>query len=239
MSLNAKKVAGGGNGGGKDFVEQQPIEAGVYPARIVQVLDLGLQSQRPYQGKEKPPANEINITYELVDTFMVDKDGNELEDKPRWISEVLPLHNLIADKAKSTQRYKAADPDEVFGGDFSKLVGVPVNVSVVHNQVGDKLYVNVAGIAAMRPKDAAKCPDLVNPPKVFDLDEPDLEIFGSLPQWLQDKIKKNLKYAGSKLQAALDGKPAAQEQKVPAPGPEAPVEEDVADDENAEAFPWD
>jgi len=237
MALNASKI-GGGNNSNSNRVEQPIIDAGVYPARIVQILDMGLQAQRPYQGKEKPPANEISITYELVDSFMVDEDGNELEDKPRWVSETLPLHSITQEKAKSTQRYNAADPDNKFGGDFSQLLDVPVNVSIVHNQVGDKTYVNVAGIASMRPKDALKCPELVNPPKLLDLDAPDVVVFNSLPQWIQDKIKKNLNYNGSKLQAVLEGKAEA---KKPAPKKEAPKPEpeDVPEEGDDNDAPWD
>lgn len=196
-------------GGGKKYVAQPNIDPGVYPARIVQVIDMGLQPQRPFKGAEKKPAYEIGFTYELVDTFVVDEDGNEQEDKPRWISEVLPLHPLVADKAKSTQRYTALDPEGVLEGDFSKLADIPCNVTIVNNKSGDKVYDNIASIAAMRPRDAAKCPELVNPVKVFSLDDPDLEVFNKLPNWIQDKIKSNLNYKGSKLEKLLGGKPVA------------------------------
>lgn len=230
MALNAANIQNKNTG---DRVEQAPVEPGVYPARIVQILDLGLQAQRPFQGKEKPPAQEISITYELVDTFCVDKDGKELEDKPRWISETLPLYSISQDKAKSTQRYVAADPSGKFGGDFSKLVNAPVNVTIVHNKVGEKTYVNVAGIAAMRPRDEAKCPELVNPAKVFDLDAPDMEIFGSLPQWIQDKIKKNLKFNGSPLDKLLSGGAKKEPEKEP-----EKVEPPIPAD-NGQDTPWD
>lgn len=212
MALNSKKIAGS-----KNPFEQPLIDPGVYPARITQVLDLGLQPQRPYQGKDKPPANEIMITYELVDCFMVDEDGKDREDKPRWISETMPLHNLHAEKAKSTQRYQAADPNGVFEGDFSKLVEVAVNVSLVHNKVQDKTYTNIANIATMRPKDAEKCPVLQTPAKVFDCDNPDMEVFKNIPEWIQEKIKSNLNFNGGKLQAALGGKPAEQKKEEPIP----------------------
>lgn len=228
MALNSKKISNGNSG---DRVEQPVIEAGMYPSRIVQMIDLGLQAQRPYQGKEKNPANEIMITYELVDTFCIDKDGNEMEDKPRWISETLPLYSIDQEKAKSTQRYKAVDPEDAYDGDFSKLVEEAVNVSLVHNKVGDKTYVNVAGISGMRPKDAAKCPELKNPAKVFDLDDPDMEIFGSLPEWVQTKIKANLNYQGSKLQAAVEGKPAD--------APKKEKEAAAPEEEEHQDAPWD
>lgn len=206
MAINAKKAKGGGGG---NKVEQPPIENGTYPARVVQVLDLGVQAQQPYQGKEKPPVQMINITYEFLDEFCVDEDGNEMEDKPRWLSEDFPLYNLEADRAKSTQRYLALDPKVEKDGDFTKLVNTPCLVTVVQNpgkgKNAGKIYTNVGGLSTMRPKDAEKAAELVNPPKVFDLDEPDMEVFGSLPEWLQEKIKGNLEFNGSPLDIALNG----------------------------------
>jgi hypothetical protein len=201
MALNAKKI---GNGGG-NRTPQANIEPGTYPARLVQIIDLGLQAQRPYQGKDKPPAQEIMLTYELVDTFMVDEKGEELTDKPRWISETLPFYGLYADKAKSTQRYNALDPSGEFDGDFAKAIGQPINVTIVNNAVGDKVYDNIATISAMRPRDADKCPELVNPSKLLDLDAPDLDVFNALPEWLREKIKGNLNYKGSPLEQLLGG----------------------------------
>jgi hypothetical protein len=231
MALNSSKI----KGGTPDRVEQPVIEPGVYPARIVQIIDLGLQAQRPYQGKDKAPANEIMLTYELVDSFMVDKDGKELTDKPRWISETLPLYDVSkADKAKCAHRYKALDPNNAFGGDFSQVADIPVNVSLVHNQVQDKLYVNVAAIAAMRIKDAEKCPALKNNIKLFDLDAPDIKTLQELPEWIQEKIQKNLNYNGSKLQNLLEGV-----QEKAAKVDVAVKEEAVAAAEEDDSKPWD
>lgn len=222
MSFNAKQA---GNGGGKERIDQPVIEPGLYPARLVQLIDMGLQPQKAYQGKDKPPMQEISLTYELTDVFMKDEDGNDLEDKPRWISETLPFHNLKADKAKSTQRYLAFDPKEEWEGDFTKALGLPINVVLVHNQVGDKLYTNVASLAAMRPKDAEKCEALKNPTTLFSLDEPDITVFNKFPKWIQEKIQKNLNYAGSKLEFLLSG-------KVPAKAKEAPKQAEPEAEDN-------
>ena len=210
-----------------NYIPQANIEPGTCPARLVQIIDLGLQAQRAFQGKEKPPANEIMLTYELVDEFMKDEEGNDIEDKPRWISETLPFFGLFADKAKSTKRYFALDPNNDHDGDFAKLIGIPCNVTVVNNSVGDKTYDNVAAVTTMRERDAAKCPDLVNPPKVFDVDAPDMEVFNSLPEWVRDKIKGNLNFKGSALEKLVgDAPPKAKEEK-PAPKKEEPVDEDL------------
>lgn len=216
MAFNAKKA---GNADAGERIEQPIIEAGMYPARLVQLIDMGVQAQRAFQGQPKPPMQEIMLTYELVDVFMLDADGNELEDKPRWVSETLPFHNLKADKAKSTQRYNAFDPKGDWEGDLSKAVGAPINVVLVNNVVGDKTYTNVAGVATMRARDAAACPEPQNAVKMFSLDEPDMEVFGKLPKWVQEKIQKNLNYGGSPLERALKGggakhKPTAQKPAV-------------------------
>lgn len=211
MGLNASNVKFEGSG-----KRPAPLEADVYRARPVQVIDLGLQPQRPFQGQEKPPAQEVMLTYELSDEFMKDDEGNDLEDKPRWISETFPLHPLKSDKARSTKRLAAFDSQNLLRGDFTQCIGLPVNVTVVNNASGDTVYNNVGNVAPMSAKKAASCPELVNPAKVFDLDNPDMEVFNSLPKWLQEKIQGNLNYQGSPLQKALGGKAAPVAKPEPA-----------------------
>jgi hypothetical protein len=248
MALNARNIKRPKPEG---FVIQEAIEAGTYPARVVQVLDLGLQPRKPYKGQEKEPVQEVMITYELLDEFYLDEDGEPLEDKPRWLSETLPLYSLEVELAKSTKRYLALDPDEKFGGDFTLLVDCPCMVTVVQNpdQNGKKddngnlkIYNNVSGVSAMRAKEAARAAELVNPAKVFVLDEPDLVIYKSLPEWLQEKIASNLTFKGSPLQKALAAdEDDDEEEEAPAPkakakrAAKAPVEpEDEDEDEQAD-----
>jgi hypothetical protein len=189
---------------------------------LVQLIDYGLQAQRPFQGQDKPPAQEIGLTYELSDEFMVNEKGEAQEDKPRWVSETIPLHNLAADKAKSTQRYKALDPTEQFEGDFEKLIGTPCIVNIVNNKGKDgKVYNNVASLGTVRAKDAAKLPELKNDPTVFLLDDPDMEVFQNFPEWIQTKLKANLNYNGSALQKALGEKPAPSQPDVDDDTPDA------------------
>ena len=88
MALNAKRLKPTSSGG---IPTQDIIPIDNYPARVVQVLDLGLQDGGEWKGKKKPPVNKIMVTYELVDCFCLDEEGNEIEDKPRWISEELNI----------------------------------------------------------------------------------------------------------------------------------------------------
>ena len=142
--------------GKSNFVRPDPLEPGSYPGRLVRVYDLGLQPQRPYQGQDKPPAHEIHVTYEFSDEFMKDEDGNDIEDKPRWLSETFVLNPLSSDLAKSTKRYNAIDPDHDHDGDWSQVLSYPIMINVVVNQKDDKFYENVQSTSTMRKKDADK-----------------------------------------------------------------------------------
>lgn len=211
MALNAKDAPGGGG-------DYEKLESGTYPARLVQVIDLGLQNQE-FKGEVKAPRREIALTYEFLDEFIKDEDGNEQEDKPRWLTEMMPLYNLNSEKAKSTQRYKALDPDEVHEGDFSALIGTPVSVTIVQNpgtgKHKGKVFENIDSVAPMRRKDAERAPELVNEATFFDFDDPDLEVFLSLPKFLKDRIQNNLEFAGSRLSKLLgnaENPPSAQEE---------------------------
>lgn len=198
MALNASKVKG--NSGPRAPV----LDAGAYPARLVGVIDLGLQPQE-YKGESKPPKNEIQIIYESSDEFMPGEDGEPDESKPRWFWESFPLNHIKSEKAKSTARYLALDPTLEFGGDWSKLVGRPVNVGLTRTKSRDgNEYNNVGATSSMRPKEADKLPELVNDPILFDMSEPDVEVFLALPERLQNKIKDSLEFDGSELDKLLE-----------------------------------
>lgn len=207
---------------------QEPIDPGSYPGRLVQVIDLGLQPQK-FENEEKPPKNEIMTTYELSDEFMKDEEGNDIEDKPRWVSETFTLNSLNSDRAKSTARYYALDPEAKYEGDWSQLLETPASITII-NKAGSgknkgKVYNNIATVSAMRPKDASRMPALKNEAKFFDMDNPDVELFLSLPDFIQKKIREGLEFEGSKLDKLLDthkGKPADKKAKK-----EEVVEDDI------------
>lgn len=197
--MNANKAAANG-------AKREVLDAGNYPARVAQVIDLGVQKQRPFEGKEKAPVNEIMVTYELVTEFLQDEDGNDDETKPRWVSERFPLYSLGSERAKSTVRYLALDPGKDCDGDWSLMVGKPCLVAVVNNvsKSNGKTYNNVGGVSL--PIKGMVVPDLVNEPRVLSLDQPDKEVFDALPEWIQGIIEEGLDFPGSNAEAVLKGK---------------------------------
>lgn len=233
MALNANEYKQESN-----FERPDPLEAGTYPARVVQIISLGLQPQRPFKGEEKLPKHEIRVTYELVDEFLHDEEGDDIEDKPRWIAENFTMNSLDSDLAKSTKRYYALDPEGKFKGDWSKLIGTPCMVVLIKNEGKDgKVYNNVSQVNTMRAKEAAKIPDLKNEPKVFDVDNPDIEVFLSLPNFVQELItEKNLEFGGSLLEKKLaehKGDETPSEKKKPTKKEvKDEVEDSTGDDED-------
>lgn len=179
------------------------LEPGTYPGRFYQAIELGLQKQHPYKGQEKQPRDEVLLAYEFSDEFLLDEDGNEDTTKPRVLSERVGIVGLDNDRAKLTKRYSALDPDDKQDGNLLALIGTPCMITVVNNENKGKTYNNVGAITPMREKDAKKLPDLVNPPRIFSLDDPDVEEFNSIPEWIQKIIKDAEDFKGSKLDVLL------------------------------------
>ncbi len=222
-------------------VAQEELPIDNYPCRVAQVIDLGLHHKDVWDGVQnkfvkdmsKAPVNMLMLTYEFTTEFVKDEAGNELEDKPRWLSEEFPVYPLDSELATSTKRYAAFDPGAAkFGGDWGKIAGEPCSVSITHKKSGKAKVGNVA-----KPMKGMVVPALKNPIKLFDLADPDLDVFNSLPEWLQDKIKSNLEFEGSPLQAILAGGVQKVKQDKPKQE-EKPVEVPVEDTEDNDDAPW-
>ena len=214
MSLNAKAKEN------TNEDRPDPIDAGTHPVRLVRVLDMGVQKQREYKGEPKPPVQEIDLTYEFLDEFMLDADGEDILDKPRWNSECIPFHTLDKDKAKSTNRYLAFDPDCVNDGDWEELLGMPAMVTIIQKagkgKFEGRVFDNINSAAPMSPKQQKKAAPLVNKATFFSMDAPDMDVYNSLPDWIKDKMKGALNYGGSALEKAIEG--GGDEPEVPDDG---------------------
>lgn len=227
MALNASKIK---TKSAANTVKQEALPEDAYPARLVQVIDLGMhpvskwnEGTQSFEVDEtRAPVRNIYMTYELVGEFMKDKDGNDVEDKPRWVSEQIPLYALTNDKATSTKRIKAIDPKDVYKGDLAGMVGSGCTVVLKVNKKG---YNKIGSIAPLLK--GMVIAELKNDPLVFDLDEADKEVFDSLPQFLQDKIVSSVGFERTSL---------AKDVGAATPIPEEP---DMTDEDDSEELPWD
>ena len=194
-----------------------PMEAGSYPARVLSVVELGKQSQLPWQGQERPPAKQVLVTYELLDEYLADENGENNLEKPRVISEKFNVHPLTSERATSTKRYFALDPVNIYEGDLAQCVDTPTMVTIVQNpqKATGRIFNNVAGLSPMRQKDASNAKALVNTPYVFDLDEPNMVVWGAIHDWVRNIIKGNLDYQGSVLQSMIEEGAALKDEDAP------------------------
>src|SRR5690606_37508634 len=136
-----------------------------------------------------------------------------------WVTEEMAFHSLKADRAKSTARYFALDPDSKVGGDWGQLIGTPCMVTLTKSKSkkpgSTDEYNNISAVSSMRPREAAKAPELVNPAVVFDFYHPDMELFEKFPDWIKEKMKEALDYEGSPLEEALSkSKPSLKSEKI-------------------------
>lgn len=213
-----------------DRVEQSALD-GSFPARIVQIVFMGVQAQRAFQGQVKPDVDMVRVTYELSHEFMVNSDGEVEEDRPRWFSEKIPFHNSEVDLATSTKRYKAYVPTVASPKDHNwgpELLGRPVQVQLksrvaTQGKHSGKTFTDIKLVSPAATMPGYVQPELINPSLFFDPtdDTLSLDVFSSLPDWLQDELKGAKDYAGSALESALKsgGKPSA---PPPVDVPEAP-----------------
>lgn len=228
------------NGGG-DFLTRPVLEAGMYSARLMHIIDLGLQ---PGSNEHPTDKHKMEFVFELQDEMMLDKEGNEVEGKPATFSMDVAYQpdGYMHEKSGMYAMYLALNPEITKGPE--ELLGTPcvLVMKINHYKSGKKKgepYSAIASVAPMKEKDKAKCTPLVNEPQYFDLDFPDMDLWASLTKGnqyaQQDKIKAGLAFASTALAKAL-GLDVVPETPAdgPAPDPDAFEGEPDADGQPAE-----
>lgn len=161
------------------------IEPGVYMAVCIGIIDLGEQ----YSEMFKSYRNEVQIVWEIP-SETVEIDG---ETKPRQLSRTFSVAtskkaNLRA--VLSSWNGKAYSDDEFGEIDLFDQIGRPCMLNVVLNDSGE--YANVDSVVPM-PK-GVPAPVSTTPPIRWDMDAWDDEVFKTLPEWAQEKVKKSTQY---------------------------------------------
>ena len=181
------KDSGGGN--------FRPVPPGSYIARCYQVIDLGTQTEEGKFGVKS--AHKIRLSWEVHGE---DDDGKPLtitvdgRSVPMTVSKnyTVSLHEKAALRRELVAwRGRDFTPEEARAFDVSKLLGAWCLINVT-NTTGNngKTYANVAGLSPLPKALAASKPPGVHELVCFNLDDPDMGVFDSLPPWLQDLISK-------------------------------------------------
>ncbi len=158
-------------------MKEQPKE-GTHVARVVGITDLGHQPPFEWQGQQIDSAYKVEVTYELTNSFM--EDG-----RPFHVSEQM----TNSDNSKATLTIRAA----AIGANINQLESFlekPCMVTVKYNPKG---YANVKGQSAVGGvPDGMPVPALQNPTYLFDIDQPNMDIWDKMPEFKQKKILAGL-----------------------------------------------
>ena len=182
--------------GGGDF---KRVPAGAYIGRCYSLIDLGTQRTEGQYGVKMQ--HKIRIGWEL---FGEDEQGNPLtvivdgREMPMTISKsyTVSLHEKAGlRKDLAAWRGKDFTEEEAKAFDVSKLLNAYCMVNATTSETNGKTYTNVAGLTPLPGALKNVKPAPVHEPVVFDLDKPDMELFSTFHEKLQEAIKKSPEWA--------------------------------------------
>lgn len=186
------------------------VPAGVFIGRCFSLIDLGTQHTEGQYGVKLQ--HKIRIGWELFGEddagapLTIDVDGKEM---PMTISKsyTVSLHEKSSlRKDLAAWRGKDFTDDEAKAFDVSKLLGAYCMVNVTTSETNGKTYSNVAGLTPLPGALKAVKPAPVHEFVKFDLDDPDMEVFASFHDKLQEAIKRSPEWA--QMNGADRGEPA-------------------------------
>lgn len=180
--------SGGGN--------YKRVPAGAHVGRCYSLIDLGTQLSTGQYGEKMQ--HKIQIKWEL---FGEDEQGAPLttdEGLPMTISKSYTLS--LSDKAslrKDLASWRGRDftEEEAKAFDVTKLLGAYCMVNVTTSENNGKTYTNVAGLTPLPSALKNSKPNAVHENVIFNLDDPDWELFDSFHDKLKEAIKRSPEFA--------------------------------------------
>ena len=178
--------------GGGNF---KRVPAGVYIARCYSLVDLGTQTTTGQFGEKQQ--HKIRLGWELFGDdeegkpLVVEVDGKEM---PMTISKsyTVSLHEKAAlRKDLAAWRGRDFTDEEAKAFDVSKLLNVYCMINATTSETNGKTYTNVAGITPLPGALKNSKPAAVHGIVKFDLDDPDLKVFATFHEKLQQAIQNS------------------------------------------------
>lgn len=199
---------------------------GLHLARCYRIVDVGTQKSE-YKGQVKF-LHKIMIGWEILGT---DEDGQPIRMKDGRPFAMFKNYTMSwSEKATlrgdlQSWRGKPFTQEELRRFDLKTVLGAFCMLNVIERQGNDgKMYVNVAGISPVPAMiKQAGLPAAVNKNEIFNLSEPDMELFESFSDNLKNKIKASPE--GQKLFGGAA--PAQGGSQAPAGGSDVPEDDDI------------
>jgi len=167
-----------------------PPPAGNHLARCYRIIDLGTQKVE-WKGQVKAQ-KQLQVVWEL--------HGEDADGKPMVMEDGRPLvasrkfTASLGDKAKLKEflvswRGRAFTDDELMGFSLQNILDKWCMINITHTQKGDKTYANVTGVSAVPAAiKKAGLPEGINTCVMFDIDNPDMELFDTFSDYLKEMI---------------------------------------------------
>ena len=204
MALIARESGGGGT-----FT---PVPPGMYLARCYRIVDLGTQKSE-YLGQVKN-LPKVMLQFEVHGEDDAGKPLVTAKNEPMSISKNFTLS--LAEKAtlrKDLQTWRGREftPDELRGFQIDNVLGAWAMIAITKAMGNNgKEYTNIATINSVPSAMKASLPQGFNKIGLFEIENPDHEMFETFSDNLKQKIQ------GSPEWKSRNGERYAKEQKATA-----------------------
>lgn len=176
---------------------QELIEEGLYPARLVRIIEIGDQEDK------------YGVKSRVVFAFTIPSQTIEIdgEQKQRMFM-TFPLNNT-ANPDSTTAKYIKA-----FGADLDKdawnnMLGKPCMLEISNKVVNGVTRQNITNV--VKPMAGVPVAEPDCDVFIFDFENPDKKVFDKLSDFRKDQIKQAVNYEGSAVEKMLDGKAGYQQ----------------------------
>ena len=182
--------------GSADF---KRIPVGSHVARCYLLVDMGEQLSDGKFGQSIQ--HKIRLGWEV---FGEDETGAPLTveidgvQRQMTIGKTYTLSlNEKAGLRKDLISWRGRDftPDELEGFDITNILNVYCMLNITTSEKDGKTYTNISAITPLPASMKNLKPQPDHEVVMFNLDEPDWQVFEALPDWLSDTIKKSPQYA--------------------------------------------
>lgn len=177
--------------GGSNY---EPLAADNYAALCYQFIYLGHTPDNFNEGKKK---DSFILGFEIPDERRSFKEG-EPEEAYKVNQEFTNSLNSKSNLRKFLEAWRgiAFTPEELKGFNLLKLIGAPCMLNIIHKEgTGEKAgkkYLKIGSIAKLA-KNMVK-PQPFTPVQILTYQNWNEEIFASLPEYIQAKIKSSDEY---------------------------------------------
>ena len=166
--------------------DYERLEGGMYPARCIQVVELGTHPNTHPQAKKGATKKELLLVFETNELMQPNEEGKQL---PFVVS--IRLTKSLGDRATlrkhlESWRNRAFKEEELRAFSVANILDKPCMLNITKEQKGEKVYNNIKTINPL-PR-GMEVPPRVNELIDFGIHDVEQPVFKKLWPWVQKII---------------------------------------------------